>query len=41
MKAHDYIIFSGANVDVNKAYQMVKEAVDLEKRHPIISCSKI
>ena len=31
MKAHDYIIFSGANVDVNKAYQMVKEAVDLEK----------
>ena len=31
MKAHDYIVFSGANADVNKAYEMVKEAVDLEK----------
>ena len=31
MKAHDYIAFSGANIDINKAYQMVKEAVDLEK----------
>ena len=31
MKAHDYIMFSGANIDVNKAYQMIKEAVDLEK----------
>ena len=31
MKAHDYIVFSGANIDVNEAYAMVKEAVDLEK----------
>ena len=31
MKAHDYIAFSGKNVDVNKAYSMIKEAVDLEK----------
>ena len=31
MKAHDYIAFSGPNADVDKAYQMCKEAVDLEK----------
>ena len=31
MKAHDYIVFSGPNADVDKAYQMCKEAVDLEK----------
>lgn len=31
MKAHDYIIFSGSNVDVNKAYELTKEAIDLEK----------
>ena len=33
MKAHDYIIFSGKNVDVNKAYQMVTEAVNMEKEN--------
>lgn len=31
MKAHDMIAFSGANLDVNAAYAIVKEAVDLEK----------
>lgn len=31
MKAHDYITFSGANVDVNKAYDMLKECIDSEK----------
>lgn len=31
MKAHDYIAFSGKNVDVNQAYTMAKEAVELEK----------
>lgn len=33
MKAHDYIAFSGANVDVNKAYEMAKEAIDSEKEN--------
>ena len=33
MKAHDYIIFSGQNVDVNQAYNMVKEAVEMEKEN--------
>ena len=33
MKAHDYIIFSGKNVDVDKAYQMVSEAVNMEKEN--------
>lgn len=31
MKAHDMIAFSGANVDVNTAYAISKEAIDLEK----------
>ena len=31
MKAHDYIKFSGKNVDVNAAYNMVSEAIELEK----------
>ncbi len=33
MKAHDYIIFSGSKVDINKAYQMVTEAVALDKEN--------
>ena len=33
MKAHDYIIFSGKNVDVDKAYQMITEAVNMEKEN--------
>ena len=33
MKSHDYIIFSGKNVDVNKAYELTKEAIDLEKEN--------
>lgn len=31
MKAHDYLMFSGKNLDLNKAYQMGKEAINLEK----------
>ena len=31
MKAHDYIVYGGKNIDVNKAYEMVKEGVELEK----------
>ena len=31
MKAHDYIVFSGKNVDVNQAYAWTKEAMELEK----------
>lgn len=33
MKAHDFIIFSGSKVDVNKAYDMVKEALEMEKEN--------
>ena len=33
MKAHDYIVFSGSNLDVETAYKMVKEAIDLEKEN--------
>lgn len=31
MKTHDYIIFTGRDFDVNKAYEMGKEAIGLEK----------
>ena len=31
MKTHDYIVFTGGNFDVNKAYEMEKEAIGLEK----------
>ena len=31
MKAHDFIIFSGKKVDVNQAYAMAAEALELEK----------
>ena len=41
MKAHDYIVFSGPNADVDKAYQMCKEAVDLKRLLLITSCSRI
>lgn len=33
LKAHDYIVFSGQGIDVNAAYQMTKEAIDLEKEN--------
>ena len=33
MKAHDMIVFSGKNLDVNSAYSIEKEAVDLEKEN--------
>lgn len=33
MKAHDLIVFSGSNLDVNAAYNIEKEAIDLEKEN--------
>ena len=33
MKAHDLIVFSGPNLDVNTAYGIEKEAIDLEKEN--------
>ncbi len=31
MKAHDYIVYSAANLDVNKAYDMLAKVISLEK----------
>ena len=36
MKAHDYIVYSAANLDVNKAYDMFKKYIIICFKHNII-----
>lgn len=41
MKAHDMIVFSGKNLDVNSAYSIEKKPLIWKKKMQTISCSKI